>query len=230
MWAQNALPCCTRHTAQVARGRISRGRFAPSLATSSCARPSVMCRKPSGSRMGCGVCQKASTSTLMAVSAAFAPSECPPMPSMTTSNAECSDTATDTRSWLSLRQPRRLTSAYSMRKAVLTALINCRAVYFTPRNESRELRPMIASMTGFARRELGGIWGTLTCELRSVNHRYLEPGFRLPEELRPLESELRQLLAKHLKRGKVDCTVHLRAAQAAERELRIDAVALERVA
>ena len=38
---------------------------------------------------------------------------------------------------------------------------------------------MIASMTGFARRELAGSWGTLTCELRSVNHRYLEPGFRL---------------------------------------------------
>ena len=55
---------------------------------------------------------------------------------------------------------------------------------------------MIASMTGFARRELTGGWGTLACELRSVNHRYLEPGFRLPEELRPLESELRQLLSK----------------------------------
>ncbi len=89
---------------------------------------------------------------------------------------------------------------------------------------------MIASMTGFARRELAGSWGTLTCELRSVNHRYLEPGFRLPEELRPLESELRQLLSKHLKRGKVDCTVHLRGAQAAERELRVDAAALSRVA
>ena len=89
---------------------------------------------------------------------------------------------------------------------------------------------MIASMTGFARRELAGSWGTLTCELRSVNHRYLEPGFRLPEELRPLESDLRQLLAKNLKRGKVDCTMHLRSAQASERELRIDATALERVA
>jgi uncharacterized protein (TIGR00255 family) len=89
---------------------------------------------------------------------------------------------------------------------------------------------MIASMTGFARRELAGSWGTLTCELRSVNHRYLEPGFRLPEELRPLESDLRQLLAKNLKRGKVDCTMHLRSTQAAERELRVDAVALERVA
>jgi uncharacterized protein (TIGR00255 family) len=89
---------------------------------------------------------------------------------------------------------------------------------------------MIASMTGFARREEAGTWGTLTCELRSVNHRYLEPGFRLPEELRPLESDLRQLLAKQLKRGKVDCTVHLRGAQAAERELRVDAGALARVA
>jgi uncharacterized protein (TIGR00255 family) len=89
---------------------------------------------------------------------------------------------------------------------------------------------MIASMTGFARRELTGTFGTLTCELRSVNHRYLEPGFRLPEELRPLESDLRQLLTKHLKRGKVDCTVHLRGAQAAERELKIDSAALARVA
>jgi len=89
---------------------------------------------------------------------------------------------------------------------------------------------MIASMTGFARRELAGSFGTLTCELRSVNHRYLEPGFRLPEELRPLESDLRQLLAKNLKRGKVDCTIHLRGTTGAERELRLDAVALERVA
>jgi uncharacterized protein (TIGR00255 family) len=89
---------------------------------------------------------------------------------------------------------------------------------------------MIASMTGFARRELAGAWGSLTCELRSVNHRYLEPGFRLPEELRPLESDLRQLLSKSLKRGKVDCTVHLRGAQAAERELRVDPGALARVA
>jgi uncharacterized protein (TIGR00255 family) len=89
---------------------------------------------------------------------------------------------------------------------------------------------MIASMTGFARREVTGTFGSLTCEVRSVNHRYLEPGFRLPEELRPLESELRQALSKSLKRGKVDCTIHLRGAQGAERELRIDTSALERVA
>src|SRR5687768_11409243 len=117
-----------------------------------------------------------------------------------------------------------------MRKAWLRGLINCRALYRSPLHLSRELTPMIASMTGFARRELAGSCGTLTCELRSVNHRYLEPGFRLPEELRPLESDLRQSLSKNLKRGKVDCTVHLRSAQAAERELRIDAAALARVA
>ena len=88
---------------------------------------------------------------------------------------------------------------------------------------------MIHSMTGFARREASGPWGQLTCELRSVNHRYLEPGFRLPEELRGLEGELRQTLAKLLRRGKVDCTVHLRSAREAERELRVDEAALTRV-
>jgi uncharacterized protein (TIGR00255 family) len=88
---------------------------------------------------------------------------------------------------------------------------------------------MIASMTGFARREASGAWGTLVCELRSVNHRFLEAGFRLPEEVRSLEPELRQLLMHELKRGKVDCTVTFRAAQGAERTLDIDPEALERL-
>ncbi len=88
---------------------------------------------------------------------------------------------------------------------------------------------MIHSMTGFARRETSGPWGQLTCEVRSVNHRYLEPGFRLPEELRGLEGELRQTLAKLLRRGKVDCTVHLRATREAERELQVDEATLARV-
>ena len=42
------------------------------------------------------------------------------------------------------------------------------------------------SMTGFARQEAKHAWGTLTWEIRSVNHRYLEPHFRLPETLRTL--------------------------------------------
>jgi uncharacterized protein (TIGR00255 family) len=88
---------------------------------------------------------------------------------------------------------------------------------------------MISSMTGFARREASGPWGELTCELRSVNHRYLEPGFRLPEELRSLEGELRQLLGRELRRGKLDCTLHLRGTHRAERDLRIDEAALARL-
>ena len=85
---------------------------------------------------------------------------------------------------------------------------------------------MITSMTGFARREAAGLWGTLVCELRSVNHRFLEAGFRLPDELRAIEPDLRQSLMRELKRGKVDCTISLRAAHGAHSALELDADAL----
>ena len=88
---------------------------------------------------------------------------------------------------------------------------------------------MITSMTGFARREATGPWGTLVCELRSVNHRFLESGFRLPDELRAAEPELRQSLMRELKRGKVDCTISLRATHAAQSVLELDAEALGRL-
>jgi uncharacterized protein (TIGR00255 family) len=88
---------------------------------------------------------------------------------------------------------------------------------------------MIASMTGFARRETTGSWGTLVCELRSVNHRFLEAGFRLPDELRSAESELRTRLAQQLRRGKVDCNLSYRRPQGAGGALEVDGVALERL-
>jgi uncharacterized protein (TIGR00255 family) len=81
---------------------------------------------------------------------------------------------------------------------------------------------MIASMTGFARHERSGPFGTLVCEIRSVNHRYLDATVRLPDSCRGLEPELRQALAARLKRGKVDCTLQQRAAQAATTGLDID--------
>jgi uncharacterized protein (TIGR00255 family) len=84
-------------------------------------------------------------------------------------------------------------------------------------------------MTGFARREVSGLWGTLVCEIRSVNHRFLEAGFRLPDELRQTESELRQRLAKEIKRGKVDCSMSYRRLQGADSTLEVDAQALERL-
>lgn len=63
---------------------------------------------------------------------------------------------------------------------------------------------MTASMTAFARRETHQPWGSLSWEIRSVNQRYLEPTFRLPETLRDLEPVLRNQLRQALSRGKLD--------------------------
>src|SRR5580698_2918873 len=123
--------CCTRHTAQVARGRCSSGSCAPSFTTSSCARPSARCRNPSGSNSGCGVCQKLSVVTCSLTKEARAPSAWPPMPSTTTRSAACSATAVLTRSWFSSRPPSRLTSALSTRKNKSMHLLDLGALYIT---------------------------------------------------------------------------------------------------
>jgi uncharacterized protein (TIGR00255 family) len=81
---------------------------------------------------------------------------------------------------------------------------------------------MIRSMTGFARRERQGAWGTLTCELRTVNHRFLEISLRLPDELKTLDNELRQLIAGSLRRGKVDANIYLKSATGTQRALEVD--------
>ncbi len=88
---------------------------------------------------------------------------------------------------------------------------------------------MIRSMTGFARRERQGPWGTLTCELRAVNHRYLELSLRMPEELRGLENDVRQLLTTTLRRGKVDAGLYLRSTSAAPATLEINRALLEQL-
>jgi len=77
-------------------------------------------------------------------------------------------------------------------------------------------------MTGFAREDTETPFGTLTCELRTVNHRYLDVHFRLPEELRAKEIELRQRIGSRLKRGKVDCSLHIRRSGGAAAELEIN--------
>jgi uncharacterized protein (TIGR00255 family) len=68
---------------------------------------------------------------------------------------------------------------------------------------------MLNSMTGFARAAAETPFGTLTVELRAVNHRFLDVQFRLPEELRPKEVELRTQVSAVLNRGKVECFLHL---------------------
>ncbi len=82
-------------------------------------------------------------------------------------------------------------------------------------------------MTGFARRERQGPWGTLVCELRTVNHRYLEASLRLPEELKALDNEARQAIAAALRRGKVDASLYLKAANGTQRSLELDGALLD---
>src|SRR3546814_2611211 len=72
---------------------------------------------------------------------------------------------------------------------------------------------MIRSMTAFAAGERSTQWGTLGCEMRAVNHRFLELGVRLPDELRLLEPALRERVSTRVSRGKVDLTLRLRAGE-----------------
>jgi len=88
---------------------------------------------------------------------------------------------------------------------------------------------MIRSMTGFARQERPGPWGTLICELRAVNHRYLELSLRLPEELRSIENEARQLLGAALRRGKVDAAVYLKGSAATTPALELNKPLVEQL-
>lgn len=89
---------------------------------------------------------------------------------------------------------------------------------------------MIRSMTGFASAERVFEFGRLTWELRSVNHRYLEIGFRLPEEFRSLEPEIRRILGQHLSRGKVDASLRITpSAEAASSNLVLNHKLLDRL-
>lgn len=72
---------------------------------------------------------------------------------------------------------------------------------------------MIRSMTAFAAAERSTQWGTLACELRAVNHRFLELGTRMPEELRGSEPALRERVSARVSRGKVDLGLRLRSAE-----------------
>lgn len=88
---------------------------------------------------------------------------------------------------------------------------------------------MLHSMTGFARHTAEVADGVLTCELRSVNHRWLDVQMRLPEELRAAEGEFRKRVGAVLKRGKVDCALHLRRASSERPELALDESVLDQL-
>ncbi len=81
---------------------------------------------------------------------------------------------------------------------------------------------MLHSMTGFARESAETEIGTLSWELRAVNHRYLDVSLRLPDELRPKEQAFKQQISAVLRRGKVDCSLYFQRTFDQDKELRID--------
>lgn len=88
---------------------------------------------------------------------------------------------------------------------------------------------MIYSMTAYARKEVKGDWGSAVWEIRSVNQRYLETYFRLPEQFRGLEPVLRERFRQRLARGKVECSLRFEANQAAQSDLIINEALAEQV-
>lgn len=77
-------------------------------------------------------------------------------------------------------------------------------------------------MTAFARSEVKKDWGTAVWEVRSVNQRFLETYFRLPEQFRALEPVLRERFRKRLQRGKVECALRFSANDAAVTKLTLN--------
>ncbi|KMT66069.1 YicC/YloC family endoribonuclease [Catenovulum maritimum] len=80
----------------------------------------------------------------------------------------------------------------------------------------------IHSMTAFARRETKAEWGTFTWEIRSVNQRFLENHFRLPEQYRGLEPVLREKLRKAMQRGKLEINLRIQDSEKSASNLSIN--------
>lgn len=87
---------------------------------------------------------------------------------------------------------------------------------------------MIRSMTAFAAGERSTEWGVLSAELRAVNHRFLELGLRLPDELRAFEAALRDRVSSRVSRGKLDLVLRLRTTVAGD-ALQVDEALVERL-
>lgn len=88
---------------------------------------------------------------------------------------------------------------------------------------------MIRSMTAFAAGERSTEWGVLSGELRAVNHRFLELGLRLPDELRAFEAVLRERVSARVSRGKLDLVLRLRTTVAGD-ALQVDEALVGRLA
>lgn len=86
------------------------------------------------------------------------------------------------------------------------------------------------SMTGFASVTTEFDGGSFTLELRSLNNRYLDLQLRLPDELRALEFTLREIINRHLARGKVECRIEFSARPGEQLMARINPAMLRQLA
>jgi uncharacterized protein (TIGR00255 family) len=84
-------------------------------------------------------------------------------------------------------------------------------------------------MTAFSRAQGQGSWGTAVCELRSINHRYLEIIVRLPETLHALEAAIRECIRDHVKRGKIECHLRYQPGDVAGSEITINTHLVEQL-
>lgn len=88
---------------------------------------------------------------------------------------------------------------------------------------------MLHSMTGFARHTAELANGVLTCELRSVNHRWLDIQMRLADELKPVEADLRKKIGSVLRRGKVDCGLWFRRSAGRPADIRLNQAVIDQL-
>ncbi|TXI27510.1 MAG: YicC family protein [Nitrosomonas oligotropha] len=88
---------------------------------------------------------------------------------------------------------------------------------------------MIVSMTGYAAATQEMPYGSFNLEIRSVNNRYLDIQFRLPDDFRKLEPAMRELLTKQLSRGKVECRLNFSPSANTENSQQLDHTLLDKL-
>ena len=89
---------------------------------------------------------------------------------------------------------------------------------------------MLKSMTAFSRKESVNDWGTLTWEMRSVNHRYLDVSIRLADELRLIEPQVREKINAKLSRGKVEVSLRFKPSQSVSSQIAVNEALASQVA
>ena len=94
---------------------------------------------------------------------------------------------------------------------------------------NKEKNGLTSSMTAFASTRLSANSGDYYCEIRCVNHRYLDVHFRLPEELRSKENQLREIISKSISRGRVDCSIRREENKAISTDVEINQTALQQL-